>query len=277
MFETGIFSWFSYQLPIQKRLQLIKQAGFGATSLWWGDEPDDDKNSQPDMARRIGLEIDYVHAPANHPNHLWLDCLDGDGYLDQLISCVEDCHRHSIPTAVMHITSLSSRPPLTPIGLDRIKKLVDFAEKKQVFVALENMDSIAHLDKIFANILSNRLGFCYDSGHEYYNHPEADCLSRYGDQLLAVHLADNFGDDDTHLLPFDGAINWKKIMSDLSRCKKIRCLTLEADFNRGNEKSRIYQSLSADAFLSLAYSKLLRLIDYTNQTQMNTAVDVSPA
>ncbi len=30
----GIFSWFSYQLPIQERLQLIKEAGFNTTALW---------------------------------------------------------------------------------------------------------------------------------------------------------------------------------------------------------------------------------------------------
>lgn len=53
----GIFSWFSYQLPIQVRLEFIKNVGFNATSLWWGDEPNEDKNSQPELARRIGLEI----------------------------------------------------------------------------------------------------------------------------------------------------------------------------------------------------------------------------
>ena len=58
----SIFSWFSYPLPLQKRLELIKNAGFDATSLWWGDEFED-KNHQPEMARRLGLEIDYVHAP----------------------------------------------------------------------------------------------------------------------------------------------------------------------------------------------------------------------
>lgn len=37
----SIFSWFSYPLPLQERLELIKNAGFDATALWWGDEFED--------------------------------------------------------------------------------------------------------------------------------------------------------------------------------------------------------------------------------------------
>jgi len=37
-------SWFSYDLPIGERLQLIKDAGFDATGLWWDGE---DKHMLP--------------------------------------------------------------------------------------------------------------------------------------------------------------------------------------------------------------------------------------
>lgn len=146
----GIFSWFSYPLPLKERLALIKDAGFEATSLWWGDEFGD-KNRQPETARRLGLDIDYVHAPFDNPNDLWLNGINGDTYLNQLFSCIDDCSRHGIPTAVIHVTRLSSRPPVTPIGMDRIQKLVERAETRQVNLALENLDSICHLDHIYMN------------------------------------------------------------------------------------------------------------------------------
>lgn len=116
------------------------------------------------MARRLGLEIDYVHAPADNPNALWLDNIDGDSYLNQLLSCIEDCRRHDIPTAVIHVTRLSSRPPVTQLGIDRIKRLVDLAEQKQVNLALENLDSISHLDYIYKELQSDRLGFAMTAG-----------------------------------------------------------------------------------------------------------------
>lgn len=75
-------------------------------------------------------------------------------------------------------------------------------------MALENLDSIQHPDYIYENIKSEYLGFCYDSRHEYFNHRDSDCLSRYGNKLFAVNLNDNCGDDDTHLLPYDGDIKW---------------------------------------------------------------------
>ena len=59
MSGIGMFSWFSYDLPIIKRLQLIKNAGFDVTSLWWhGDK----KHEQPDITRKIDyftLEVDF--------------------------------------------------------------------------------------------------------------------------------------------------------------------------------------------------------------------------
>lgn len=109
------------------------------------------------------------------------------------------------------------------------------------------------------NIESDHLGFCYDSGHENCFHQDADCLSLYGNRLFAVHLDDNFGDADTHLLPYDGTVNWNSIKEKLKKCESIDYLTLEVDFNPKHEKSQIYKGLSAEEFLALAYEKTLKL------------------
>lgn len=253
----GIFSWFSYQLPLDQRLKMVKDAGFDGVALWWGDEFGD-KNSQPEMTRKLGLEIDYVHAPFDDPNDLWRDGLNGEDYVRRILSDIHDCSRHNIKTIVMHITRLSSRPEVTRLGLDRVKRLTELAEKEGICLALENLDSIRHLDYIYSEISSSCLGFCYDSGHENCNHPNAGCLDRYGGRLFAVHLADNWGDDDTHLLPYDGSISWDMVGEKLRGCRPLRYLTLEADFNRGHPKSRIYEGLSAQEFLALAYKRAVR-------------------
>ena len=41
MVQVGMFSWFSYPMSIEVRLQKIKQAGFDAASLWWKGEDKD--------------------------------------------------------------------------------------------------------------------------------------------------------------------------------------------------------------------------------------------
>jgi sugar phosphate isomerase/epimerase len=236
---------------------MIKQAGFDATSLWWGDE---NKFLQPEMARNLGLQIDNIHTPFNHPNDLWLDTIDGEDYINMLISCVSDCVQHNIPVAVVHITGFSNPPEITHIGIERIKRLVDFAENKGIYLAFENLNFLQHLDYVFDIIKSDYLGFCYDSGHENCFHKDADCLSHYGKRLFAIHIDDNFGDDDTHLLPFDGTVNWNSMKEKLKNSKDIKFLTLEVDFNPKHEKSQIYKGLTAEDFLTLAYERALKLI-----------------
>jgi sugar phosphate isomerase/epimerase len=59
-----------------------------------------------------------------------------------------------------------------------------------------------YIDNIFKNIKSDRLKFCYDSGHENCFTPGADFLAKYGDKLAALHHHDNDGSSDQHLLPF---------------------------------------------------------------------------
>lgn len=254
--KLGIFSWFSYDLPIEERLRLIKGAGFDAASLWWGDE---NRHLQPDMARKIGLQIDNIHTPFTNPNDLWLDTPAGDDYLNMIVACVEDCALHGIPVAVVHITGFRDVTDITQTGLDRIKRLVDFAENKDVRLAFENLMYLQHLDTVFEEIKSDHLGFCYDSGHEHCSRQVTDCLSKYGDRLFAVHLDDNFGDHDTHLLPYDGTVNWNLIKEKLAKSKALNYLTLEVDFNPKHEKSQIYKGLSAEEFLAAAYERALRL------------------
>lgn len=261
----GIFSWFSYDLPIKERFQLIKDAGFAATSLFWAGE---EKHKEPDMCRLIGLQIDNIHTPFQrpilNPNSIWYDTLGGDDYSNMLINCVEDCASHEIPTMVIHITSSGNNIPVSKIGFKRIGKIVDIAEKKDINLAFENIYTLEHLDAIFNYFSSEKVGFCWDSGHENWNHPDKDCLALYGNRLLALHIDDNFSDDDSHMLPYDGNINWELAVEKLKKCRDVDYFTLEVDFNRNYDRCKIYNELSAKDFLNLAYEKATKLFRILN-------------
>jgi len=257
MKKLGIFSWFSYALPIEERLRLIRDAGFEAVSLWWGDA---NRYQQPEMVRKRGLEIDNIHIPFHQPNELWRDGSAGDAYFTMIETCIGDCAQYDIPAAVVHITGFSDPPEITEIGIERLKGLVELAENKEVCLAVENLNYLEHLDTVFEAIQSEYLGFCYDSGHEHCFHPDGDCLSRYGGMLCAVHMDDNFGDHDTHLLPYDGTMDWDGVKRNLKKCKEIDYLTLEVDFHPEHEKSQIYKALRAADFLKAAYERARRLL-----------------
>ena len=257
MKKLSIFSWYCYPIPIEERLKAVKETGFEATMLWWGSE---DKYIQPYLARKIGLEIENIHAPFKNANSFWFDREDGENYLNLLMDCVKDCTRYSIPTIVIHITGFSDPPDISQIGIDRVEKLVDLAEKEGINLAFENLNFLQHINYIFENFKSNRVKFCYDSGHENWNHPDANCLSKYGNRLEALHLNDNFGNADTHLLPYDGNINWKKVKSDLLNRQNIKYISLEIDFNSSAKESEIYKNLSGLEFLQKAFEKATMIL-----------------
>jgi len=261
----GMFLHFGYNLPLDEKLRLIKNAGFIATSLGGFDRINGD---EPDMARKVGLQIDNIHAPfgGDKPNQLWQDCIDGEGYQNMLITCVEDCATHEIPTAVIHLEGFPDSAPVTEIGLKRIGKVVEAAERKNIKLAFENLNSLEHLDAIFERFSSPNVGFCYDSGHENLNQPQ-DCLELYGDRLFVLHINDNFGDGcDAHILPFDGTIDWNEKMRKLKQCKDVDYFTFETNrigfaFNPEHEKSAMYNGVSAQEYLKLAYERAQKLLD----------------
>lgn len=226
MNTTSIFDWFGYNLSMKERYHLIKQAGFDGTMISWKyfeDNPNTNKDQNPNLARQQGLYVDNIHTPFDGVNNLWCDNLDGEDYVSCISSCIDDCAKHEIPTMVVHLSSDNNPPPVNNIGLYRIMKIVDKAEQKGINIALENLRKPEYLRYVFDNINSERLKFCFDSGHQNCRTPNEDFLSQYGNKLVALHLHDNEGlihlegPEDQHRLPFDGTIDWHKIMRNLKQ------------------------------------------------------------
>lgn len=257
MNNLSTFEWFGYKLPKKELYQLIKQVGFDGVMLWWGEMQDDlnlEKHKNPDRAREQGLFIENVHAPFHGASNLWLDNIEGQDYAERINSSIEDCAIHEIPTIVAHVSCREALPLKRKVGLNRLKKIVDTAEKKGINIAIENLRRPEYFEYIFGNIKSERLKFCFDSGHQNCRTPDYDFLSQYKDKLIAIHLHDNDGKEDQHLLPYDGTTDWGKIMRRLKEIDYKGYISLEAA-NLG------YENLENNplAFLNIAYGRAKRL------------------
>ncbi len=254
----GICCGFGYRLPISQRLSLIKQAGFDHIGLWWGDEyveVNGDKRLAAEMSGCFGLRVENVHASFEGANHIWADSLRSRQVIDHYKACISDCAELGIPAVVIHLTKGDSPPPPSQLGLDRLQCLVEFAEAKGVSIALENVRKPEYLDLAFSNVNSNRLGFCYDSGHANCYSPALDLLGSYGDKLIALHLHDNDGASDQHMIPGEGTINWKALLARLSATGYQGPVSLEVI----SEFSPLDAGLEPDAFLRKAYRSLSAL------------------
>jgi L-ribulose-5-phosphate 3-epimerase len=258
MIKTGIYYWFGYPIANKERFRLIKEAGFDNVFLWWGDEfvdLDGDKNLLPEMARAVGLEVENVHAPFDKTNRIWTESVNAEDIVKRYTQCIIDCAQHNIPTVVIHLTNGDAPPAPTLLGIDRIKYLVELAEQKGVNIALENLRKPEYLQFVFSNIQSNRLGFCYDSGHENCYSKGTDLLRTYGNKLMALHLHDNDGTDDQHRIPGEGTINWDSIIQKIKSTRYQGAISLEVT----NEFSKQYSGITAQEFLMAANKRIIGL------------------
>ena len=256
--NLSIVDWFGYNLSPQDRMRLIKEAGFDGVLLLWADYFDKDYKYFPDYARNASLYVENAHAPYMNANDLWKDIINGQEVYEQLISCIKDCAAHEIPTLVMHPenkngTETVDLPVDFTVGIERLKRIMDIAEHLNINLAVENMSRYEYLDCIFQNIQSDRLGFCFDSGHCNVFTPEYDLLTQYGDKLMALHFHDNDGVDDWHSLPFSGNIQWDNVAENLQTNEYSGAIALEV----GNK--RFEHILKPDDFLKFAVESAERI------------------
>jgi sugar phosphate isomerase/epimerase len=199
--------------------------------------------------------VENIHAPFQNTNYIWTDSINAENIVNRYINCIIDCAHHNIPTVVIHLINGPTTPPVSQIGLDRIKSIVEFAERKNINIALENTRKPEYLQSVFSNIISNKLGFCYDSGHENCFSKDVKLLDRYGDKLMALHLHDNDGSYDQHRIPSEGTINWDSIVRKIQSAGYKGSMSLEVT----NEFSNLYSKISAQEFLKIAHEKIVNL------------------
>ncbi|MCK5827058.1 TIM barrel protein [Candidatus Bipolaricaulota bacterium] len=108
-----------------------------------------------------------------------------------------------------------------------IIRIAQYAAGRNVRLAMENLKNcIWVLDRILDEVGDDpeetNLGICIDIGHANQSddagrHPVTNYLERYAGQLNHLHLHDNGGTDDEHLLPGEGTVDWPGVLNVLER------------------------------------------------------------
>lgn len=254
--QIGIFHWFGYQMP--DRFNLIASAGFNNVMIQWGDQFADfegPKELLPEHARKAGLYVENIHTDFENTNLLWQDKLGWEDVLNRYLADVDACYEHQIPTMVLHLTTGKTPPEMNSLGIERMKRLVERAEQKAVNIALENVRYPEYLAYVFSSVQSDKLKFCYDSGHENCFSKKGDLIGKFADKLISLHLHDNDGTDDQHRIPGEGTVDWGNITSTLKQYDFKVPISLEVT----NEQSERHRNLSIEQFLAEAFSQAKKI------------------
>ena len=159
----------------------------------------------------------------------------GKAILERLKDSVDKCAKYNIPVTIVHVSSGRPMVPISDAGIRRYSELFEYAKKKNVTVALENLRYLENLKYFMDNF--SEPGFCWDTGHENCYTKGVDYMKLFGKRTAALHVHDNRcgNDTDDHLLPFDGNIDFDAVARSLAESGYKGTLMLEVgkDVNCG--------------------------------------------
>lgn len=255
----------AFGITLDENLEIIKDAGFDCVfSTFARDFP---VRAAVKKAESLGLKYETLHAPfgrcglRENLNSMWLCGENGDEYLKLLFECVDACSHNGIEKCVLHNAVSELPPPVSDVGKSRFKRLFDYAESKNVHMAVENLESTEHLSCLM-DMAGGFHGFCWDCGHNLCYTPFDDIPALYGNRMICTHVDDNRGitrpgvihyTDDLHLMPFDGSLDWSWYCEKIKGCGYAGPLTLEL---KGD-----YTHLGAEGFYREAYKRVLKLCE----------------
>ena len=241
-------------------LEKIKAHGFEC--FFSGAHIYDQKNvaALQEKAQKLGLDYEFIHGPFDNINEMWTS-QETPHVFTEMCKAIDSASMFGIKTVIAHVSSGFTPPPVNDLGLFRFDAWVEYAEKKGVILAFENLRKLGNLACLFDRYedKTQAVRFCYDCGHEHCYTINVPFLEFYGDKLICTHIHDNFGKNeqrvdggDLHLLPFDGDIDYQKMMRGLNGAKYQGSLMLEV-FNTD------YQNMTEDEFISSAYERIKKI------------------
>ncbi len=213
-------------------IDAIKKAGFKNVFIqWYNIEWSTSQEEQLKYIRKQNLNVIFAHLGFQNINELWMDTEEGNKLVDRYKNDIRVCKENNIPMVVMHLTAKSIAPKYNEIGLKRLKEIVDYAQSLDVKVAFENTKIKGYLEYVIENIDNENVGICFDSGHYHVHFKDELDFSKFKNRIFAIHLHDNDQSADLHLIPFDGTLNWEKLVKDLKENNYNGPITMEVVYS----------------------------------------------
>lgn len=256
----------------EEQVKLFKKTGFEGFAIDLSGR-DVDPAPLARLAKEENMFVEYIHAPFNKSDDMWMEDEIGDVAVKELLGYLEVCAGLEIPIMVAHtFIGFGSDNIPTGIGIERYGMLAKRAAELGVKLALENTEGEEYLFALMDAFKNEKsVGFCWDTGHELCYNRGRDLMAMYGDSLLVTHLNDNLGVkdyegkityiDDLHLLPFDGIADWNSIASKLAECGFNGPLTFELNTmsKPGRHENDKYSDMPIERYIAEAYNRACRV------------------
>ncbi len=219
----------------EKRYEVLRDCGFDCVDygmadteagfyLLSGENLEAALEAEKSLAAAAGVSFSQVHGPWRWPPR---DATEEDRAerLDKMLRSIRMTARLGCKNWVVH--------PIMPFGIDELdselaektweinvefmRKLLDVARAEDVVICLENMPmprfsmgSPEAILRFVREMADEHFKICLDTGHVAV-FPQlrlGDEVRRLGTEIRVLHVHDNGGQRDEHLLPYRGIIDW---------------------------------------------------------------------
>lgn len=218
-------------------LQYIREAGFSYADYFFtwdyvtrsGVYGENYKRYFEEIRRsmdELGIRLVQAHSPMGSPI--------GEGneqFIEDTIRCVDACGAWGIPNLVIHsgYSHGLSVEETYARNKDFYTPILSRAEKYGTNILVENfnircveglywIDNATDLLGLIEYIDHPLFHAVWDTGHANLQEmPQDEELQILGNHVRALHIQDNLGDTDLHLLPFFGTLNIDAVMNGLQK------------------------------------------------------------
>ncbi len=208
----------------EERLRMMRAAGFDFVCIGTKPYADGDMRETVALCEKLGIPVENIHLTGTKTTFIWDDTEEGESIADRYCREIEYCSSLGVKTGIAHVTwGHRAVPPVNETALCRYERIADTAARCGFVLSLENSVYPEYLYAVMERLHGHPgIGFCFDSGHRNAFAPGEDFLGRFGNILSAIHLQDNNGADDLHVMPFDGCAPWDEIARSLANTSFAR-------------------------------------------------------
>lgn len=232
--EFGIWSSYLYPLTPEEMTEAFSLKGWTHIELSTEHAEALLKRGDPVSTGQAFRAFADKHGVSFPQGHLCIEadiCERQDETVAALKQWLDLFHAVGVKTCVLHgggEAMLARGCSLAEVNAARVRALSELCrhiDGRDMYICLENMDNYhktaAEIRALIQEVGSPNLAICLDTGHlNLCGGSPAEFIAQAGNLLKALHIADNEGKTDQHMMPYGrGRVNWGEFLGALSAMK----------------------------------------------------------
>ena len=226
--KKSVNLYYDTTIHTKQKLNIIKQVGYD--EFFTGINIDKETlnlNKQIKYAKKLGLKCSMIHCRYfdEDTDNFWLDNKFGKKIFKSYCRQIKKC-KGKTNNFVVHLHG-SINSVTSQVELLRVEKLLNICEKLNINLCVENLLSTKEIPFIFKNIKHKNLKICFDTGHKNFATKNLEILRDFGDYVVVLHIHDNFGEQDEHLICGKGNIDWDTFAKEVFKYNLTLCAEIK--------------------------------------------------